>query len=157
MSNFSDNFKINVNKLNADEALIVLLEIEHALLPEPVRLVNDVEDIVSNGHNYMAMGFDVKWNNDAQGELPKVQLVMQNVGRSMMRWIDMSNGASYTTIRAKVIRRSDPDTVEESLKLQVERITANLLTITFNLVIQNQLIRRGIKRVFTKEKAPGLF
>lgn len=157
MPNFSDNLKINVNKLNANESPLVLIEINHPLIPDTIRLVHDNCNVVSNGNTYVAMGFTIKRQADVQGELPKVTLTMQNVGRSLVKWIDMSGGGKDAEITAKIIRRSDPDTIEESIPMGVERITVTTLIITFHLVVYNNLVRRGIKLVYNNLTAPGLF
>lgn len=157
MAEFSDNLKINVNKLSANETPIILLEINHPLISETIRLVHDNCDVVSNGETYVAMGFQIKRQSDIQGELPKVTLTVQNVGRSLVKWIDMSGGGKNAEIIAKIIRRSDPDVVEESIPMGVERVTVTTMLVVFNLVIYNNLIRRGIKRIYNKKTSPGLF
>lgn len=157
MAEFSDNLKINVNKLSANENPIALLEINHPMIPETIRLVHDNCDIVSNGQTYLAMGFEIKRQSDIQGELPKVTLTVQNVGRSLVKWIDISGGGKGAEIVAKIIRRSDPDVIEESITMGVERVTVTTMTVVFHLVVYNNLIRRGIKKVYDKITAPGLF
>lgn len=157
MPDFSQGFKINVNKLNADESAIVLVEINHPLVSETIRIVRDTKDVLSNGNNYFAMAFDFKRQDDVQGEVPKVTLQIQNVGRSLVKWIDQSGGGKDAEIKALLIRRSNPDLVEESVKLQVERISINQTIINLNLVVQNNLIRRGIRYIYNFQKFPGLF
>lgn len=157
MANFSNNLKINVNKLSATETPIVLIEINHPMIPETIRLVHDNCDVISNGNTYMAMGFEMKRQADVQGELPKVSLMVQNVGRSLVKWIDMSGGGKGAEVVAKIIRRSDPDVVEESIPMGIERVTITTLLVTFHLVVYNNLVRRGIKLIYNNKTAPGLF
>lgn len=157
MPEFSDNLKINVNKLSANETPIVLLEITHPMISETIRLVHDNCDVVSNGETYVAMGFQIKRQSDVQGELPKVTLTVQNVGRSLVKWVDISGGGKGAEIVAKIIRRSEPDVIEEAIPMQIERVNVTTMLITFHLVVYNNLVRRGIKLIFNKELAPGLF
>lgn len=157
MPSFSDNLKINVNKLSAEESPLVLIEINHPLITDTIRLVHDNCNVVSNGETYVAMGFEIKRQADVQGELPKVTLTVQNVGRSLVKWIDMSGGGKDAEITAKIIRRSDPDLIEESISMGVERVTVTTLMVTFHLVVHNNLVRRGIKLVYNNTTAPGLF
>lgn len=157
MPDFSQGFKINVNRLNAEESALVLLEIDHPLISDTIRLVRDNKDLISNGENYHAMSFDFKRQDDVQGEVPKVTLQIQNVGRSLVKWIDQSGGGKDAEISALLVRRSTPNLVEERIKLQIERITVSSLTISLNLVVQNNLIRRGIKYLYNIQRAPGLF
>ena len=96
---FSNGFKINVNKLNADEATLVLLEINHSSLSEPIRFVHDSVDLISNGHNYIAMPFKIVRQSDVQGELPKVQLIVNNVGRTLVKWVDSTGGGRGASVK----------------------------------------------------------
>ena len=157
MADFSNALKINVNKLSANESPIVLIEIDHPMIPETIRLVHDNCDVISNGETYMAMSFELKRQADVQGELPKVSLTVQNVGRSLVKWIDMSGGGKGAQVTAKIIRRSDPDLVEESIPMGIERVTVTTLLVSFHLVVYNNLVRRGIKAVYNNITAPGLF
>ena len=68
---YSDGFKINVNKLNAEENLLVLVEINHSFISDTIRLVSDTKNVVSNGNDYIAMPFQIQRQDDVQGELPK--------------------------------------------------------------------------------------
>lgn len=154
---FSNDFKINVNKLNADEVMLVILEINHSFLSEPVRVVNDNRDVVSNGENYIAMPFMFKRQDDVQGELPKVILTMNNVGRSLVKWIDASGGAKGATVSAMIIRRSSPNVVEERIDLTIESVSITTETVRFNLITQNDLTKRAMRYVYDMRRAPGLF
>ncbi len=157
MSSYTDALKINVNKLNAEEAPIILIEISHPMISEIIRIVQDNKDVVSNGFTYNAVSFQLQRQSDIQGELPKVTLTVQNVGRSLVRWIDMSGGGKQAVVTSKIIRRSDPDVVEEAITLGIERTTVTTMSIVFSLVVYNNLVRRGIKYIFNNKTAPGLF
>lgn len=154
---YSSEFKINVNKLNADEAILVLLEITHPYLSEPLRLVNDNKDIVSMSNNYMAMPFDITRQDDIQGELPQISLKISNVGRSLVKWIDSSGGGRNSVISLKLVRRSSPDLIEENLVLGIQRITISTEIVSFSLIVQNNLVKRAMKYIYEIKRSPGLF
>lgn len=157
MPDLSDDFKINVNKLNASEAVLTLLEITHPFITDPVRLVMDNCNVVSNGNTFIAMAFDIKRQDDIKDEVPKVEITLQNIGRSLVKWIDQSGGGRDAEVKAMLIRRSSPDLIEESINLSIERVFINSQFVRLSLTIQNNLIRKGTKWVFDKERAPGLF
>lgn len=154
---YSNDFKINVNKLNSDEALLVLLEITHPFITDVIRLVNDNKDFLSNGNNYMKTSFNIKRQDDVQSELPKVTLTIPNVGRSLVKWIDSSGGGRGASIAVMLARRSDPDTIEERLELGIESVSITTELVTFNLIIQNNLVKSAIKWIYDTKRAPGLF
>lgn len=154
---FSDDARVNFNRLNADEALLACLEISHNLLSETIRLVNDNKNLVSNGSEYVAFPFSVVPQDDIQGELPKVSLSVPNIGRELVRWIDSSGGAKGATIKVVLIRRSAPDLIEESLDFGINTVTINSQNVVFSLIVQNNLTKRSCRLVYNTKKAPGLF
>lgn len=154
---YSNDLKINVNKLNADEMLLVLLEITHPYLSIPLRVVNDNQDIVSNGNNFLAMPFGLKRQDDIQGELPKVDLSISNVGRTITKWIDSSGGGRDAQISIILVRRSSPDLIEERLTLGIEKVSITTEVINFTLIVQNNLVKRAMKYTYDTKRTPGLF
>lgn len=154
---FSNDLKINVNKLNANEMLLVLLEIDHPFLTSPVRIVNDNLNFVLDGNEFLAMPFQLDRQDDVRGELPKVRLTVPNVGRGLVKWIDGSGGGKGAKISVFLARRSDPNVIEEALELGIESTTINMQVITFNLVIQNNLVKRAMRYTYDTYRARGLF
>lgn len=154
---FSPEFKINVNKLNADENLLILLVIEHPFLSNPIYLINDDKGIISETHSYIPMPFKIKRQNDVQGELPKVSLTIANVGRTLIRWVDSSGGGLNAVMTIKLARRSSPDLIEESIDLGIESVNVSTENVVFNLVVQNNLTKRSMRFTYDKVRAPGLF
>ena len=153
---YSQGFKVNVNKLNADESLLVLLQIEHPFIPQPVRLVNDVANFILDGETYLAMPFSLRRQSDVQGELPKVSLTVANIGRSLVKWIDSTNGGRNSTITVLLARRSQ-QIIEESISFGISSVSVNTTEVRFNLIIQNNLVKRSIRWVYDKDHARGLF
>lgn len=154
---FSSGFKINVNKLNANEAVLVLLEITHPFLATPVRLVNDNKNLVSNGNDFIATSFTIKRQNDVQGELPSVALVIPNIGRSLVKWIDSTGGGKGASMKVMLARRSVPDVYEESLVLSIQRVTITTDAVSFSLIVQNDLVKKSVRFIYDLNRAPGIF
>lgn len=154
---YSSGFKINVNKLNANENLLVCLEITHSFLDNPLRLVNDINPIISNGNEFIPMPFEVQRQSDIQGELPQVVLRVANVGREMVRWVDSSGGGKDAEIKVMLLRRSTPNTVEESLVLGINSVKITTEMVEFNLIVQNNLAKRAMRYTYNKKLAPSLF
>ena len=154
---YTDGLKINVNKLSADEMLLVLLQIDHPFLVAPIRLVNDNKDFTSVGEVFLAMPFELKRQDDVKGELPKIRLIVPNVGRGMIKWIDGSGGGRDAIITAMLARRSSPSVIEEQLTLGIESVDITTERVIFNLVIQNNLIKRSVRYIYDTLRAPGLY
>lgn len=157
MTNTSTGFKVNVNKLSPCEEPVIILEISHKDLTEDIRVAQSTEDIIHQGNTYYATNFNFKHFKDSDSENPTAQIVLSNIGREMMRFIHLTNGAQDTLITYKVIRKSDPDNVEITSCSFIRRVTATIDTITITLSFYNFFNRRAIKRIFDPEHAPGLF
>lgn len=153
---YSQGLRVNVNKLNAQEKLLVILTIEHPFLSEPVRLVGDSQDLLFGGNTYIAMPFRIQRQSDVESELPQVSLVIQNVGRSLVKWIDSSGGGSGASIKVGLVRRSS-SILEEEIKFGISSVNISTMHVSFSLVIQDNFVLKAIKWAYSNERAPGLF
>jgi hypothetical protein len=107
----SSTFKAAFFGQSTSEVALVLLEIVHTDLPATICLVNNTADVTSNGTTYTAFPFKINVPcDDEDGVIPKVQLEICNVDRSIVEAIRTID--SPPTIRAALILASDPDTVE---------------------------------------------
>lgn len=154
---FSPELKVNVNRLNADEAILVLLEINHPFLTAPVRLVNDNLNFTFGGEVFLAMPFKFDRQDDIKGELPVIRLEVPNVGRGMIKWIDGSGGGAGATFAVILARRSDPSYIEEQLNLNIQNVSITTEKVVFNLIIQNNLTKKSMRYIYDTKRAQGLF
>src|SRR5690606_15708294 len=106
--------------------------------------------------HYIAMPFEIKKHDDVQGELPRVSLNVSNIGKSLMRWIDSSGGGKNAKITVYLTRRSNP-IEEEKVVFGISTVNVSTKLISFNLVIQNNLIKRAVRWVYDMNHARGLF
>lgn len=158
MADFSEGFIENVNVLSADEQFKILLEISHVDLPEPLRLIDDNCDLVSNGDTYIAFPFKLNFFDDVNNELTKCSISVQNIGRELVKWIESSYGANNAQVDVKLVRRSNPDDIEISLPAFVTRTVVSTKTVNFDLIVaKNNFTQRGTRYVFDVRKAPGLY
>lgn len=153
---YSNGFKVNVNKLNSDENILVLVKIEHPFISEPIRLVNDNINFTLEGEEYIAMPFNVSRQSDHQNELPKVSLEISNVGRSLVKWIDSSSGGRNAIVTIILARRSN-QIIEEEITFGISSVSVTSLMVKISLVIQNNLTKRAIRFIYDTKRAPGLF
>lgn len=153
---YSAGFKVNVNRLNAEEAILVLLEISHPFLSQTIRLVRDSKDFIFNGETYLAMPFLIKRQSDIQNELPKVNVQIPNVGRSLVKWIDSSGGGSGSKISVILARRSS-NVEEEKISFEIDTVSVSSDIVNISLIVQNNFTKRSMRYVYSKERAPGLF
>ena len=94
------------------EVWLVLLTIAHATISPSIRVVNNTEDVTSNGDVYVGYPFDVKLPDDRDDAPPAAQLTIDNVSREIGQAI--RGMTSAPTVAIQVIRAAAPDTVERS-------------------------------------------
>ncbi|KEH15544.1 prophage tail length tape measure protein, partial [Medicago truncatula] len=85
-------FRRAAQQLSPGDMPLVLLEIAHALLAEPLRYVNDNQDVVSNGHNYVACAFQFVWPDDQDQQTPVSQLSIGNLGGGLGAFFERTHG-----------------------------------------------------------------
>lgn len=143
--------------LAADEVPLVLLEVAHALMAEPMRFVNDVQDVVSNGHNYVASSFNLVWPDDQERQTPRAKLSISNRRAEVGAFFERTHGGMGAVVTALQIMRSNPDFIEERLVLDVSNIEANTSAVVGTLGYDDILNLPGTPYTYRPESAPGLF
>lgn len=153
----SQNFNKQINKVSAEESPIFLLQIDHEDLAEPIRVVNDRQDVTSNGNVYTACGFAVTLPTQPDVGAPSAQLHVDNVSRELVYWIDSSNGAKGAIATLSSILRSDPDTIEWSYTLNLSNVSMTNSVITANLSYEDLWNQPAVQVKYTPQLAPGIF
>jgi lambda family phage minor tail protein L len=112
------------NKLAGGAITLVALEITIPGVAEPVRVVSDNQNLTWNGETWAAFNFEIEEINDqAKGEVPRVDLRVANVNRVMEAYIRdydaymKANGYSPVTVSIYVVNKAvidaDPDAPPE--------------------------------------------
>jgi hypothetical protein len=155
--NYSRSFQETINRTGAPEVPRVLLEISHPGLATPVRVVNDVLDLVSNGNTYTALAFRVTLPDDLDQGQPRATIAIDNVGRDLTAWIESSAGAKGATVRFMQVMRSAPDVIEWEVTLDLNNVRMNMLEISGQLGFDDILNLPAIPLTYRPDVAPGLF
>ena len=157
MRNFSAAARENLLATSADEPFLVLLEITHADLAVPVRVVNDTQAMTSNGIEFIGCPFTVTLPDDVAGQMPQAQLEVDNIGRDLTQWLEFSRGGQGARCRIIQVMRSDPDTIEFDMTLDLTNMKITNETVSGSLGFENMLNRTGTIPTFTPQNAPGLW
>jgi hypothetical protein len=110
---YSSNFVEAVVSQNTDEVFLFLLTLDHEDLEEPIRVVNNVENITSNGNVYTAFPFELILPQDDGDTLPQVIISLSNVDLSLVDEIRSLTGA--LTVTLEIVLASSPNTIEMSI------------------------------------------
>jgi len=153
----SPRFHEAAQSVSATESPLILLEVRHALLVEPMRLVNDVQDVICNGATYLAAQFRFTWPDDADKATPHAQLRIANGGGDVGAFFERTHGGRGATVRVLQIMRSLPDFVEDDLLLDLSNIEVTAKTVAGQLGYDEVLNKVGTAYTYRPETAPGLF
>ena len=133
-----------------------LLTIDHDDMPAPVRFVDDLVDITSRGNLYTAFPFRALLPADVDGELPQLDLVVDNVTRDLVD--EIRSIATPAEVTLEVVIADTPDTVEAGpFNLEVVRATYNAREIRLSLASESLLTEPYPVRLFTPSDFPLLF
>lgn len=153
----SSRFVQNAQALSAPEAPLMLITIRHALLANPLRFVNDNQDVVSNGHNYVAARFSVTLPDDQDRQTPRATVSIGNVSRVLSPFFERTHGARGALMTLTQILRSNPDFIEDEVTLDLRNVVVTPLVLSGQLGFDDILNKPGTPYTYRPETAPGLF
>lgn len=152
----SQTFHKTINPHNA-RAPLVFVQIDHAQLPAPVRVVNDNQDWTVSGILWRGFPFRFKPPEQADGQLPRITLEIDNVGKELMTWLEVSRGGSGATVTLYQATTLTPAIREIEFILNVVNITANNNTVSIALGYED-IFEMPLSRLrYDPATAPGLF
>lgn len=134
----------------------ILLDITHADLTGPLRLVNSRTDVVSNGNTYSSFPFDIVLP-DADGETPqKASLKIDNINREIYEAIWALNPSP--TVAISVVTSSQPDVIEyRTGRLYLNSVTADEMVIEGDLTPIRYSLETWPAGVVNPARFPGLW
>ncbi|MFT4190833.1 MAG: DUF1833 family protein [Comamonas sp.] len=153
----STRFRRAAQQLSPDDRPLMLLELSHALLPEPMRFVNDNADIVSRERLYLASAFEFVWPDDQDGRTPAASLAIANFSGGVGAFFERTHGGRGAVITAIQIMRGAPDFVEDELTLDLRNIEVTVKSVTGQLGYDDILNKSAVGYTYRPETAPGLF
>ena len=153
----SERYKRALGAVSSSDVVLVLLEITHPDMPAPARGVRDTQDLVSNGNVFVATGFDFTFPDDKGSAAPRAELVVDNIGRELMSWIEASKGGRGAEVRLMIVLRETPDVIEADYRLGLERIVVDQWKISGELGYGNLLDLPAVAVRYDPSTAPGLF
>lgn len=95
----------------ADDALVLLISIDHPDMPSPLMVTSEVEETVSNGNTYIPYPFYFTIPDEPErGQSSRASIQIANVDRKIVETLRSIGGAPQ--FDARLVRRSAPDEVE---------------------------------------------
>ena len=154
---YSAQYKSTLAKVSMEESPLILLEINHPELPEPVRVVNDTLNITSNGNLYIAFPFNCALPDDYENQLPRARLSISNIGRDLMYWLETTDGGQGSTAKFQQVMRSRPNQVEWEITMSLFNVSATNLEVSAELGFENLFTKPAVSISYRPENSLGLF
>jgi hypothetical protein len=147
-----------INAQTTSSVFLVLMDIVHPSFTT-VRIVNNTENITSNGNTYTAFPFNVILPPDTEEFQPKLQVGVVNVTRLLIDEVRTIAGSDQrATATITVIEASDPDTALATYSnFEVVNLRYDANEMSFDLIIDTFLTEPFPAGSFTPSTFPGLF
>lgn len=154
---YTPNYKQTVNALSAKESPLLLLQIDHPDLGAPIRVVNDTQNITSNGNLYIALAFSCSVPDDQEGQLPQAKLEVDNIGRELVQWLEVSQGGMGATATLSEVLRSVPNLIEWQITMDLTGMIVSPFKVTGTLSFLDTLNQQAVAIQYRPDTSPGLF
>lgn len=142
---------------SAGDAPVTLLEISHPQLAQPIRVVDDTVDLVSNGDTFVACGFRVAFPDEVASQVPRCAIAIDNIGRELTQWLEGSNGGRGAQVRLMEVMRDTPDVIERDYTLDLVGVKQSVTEVTGSLGYEDTLNLPGLAETYRPENTPALF
>lgn len=140
-----------------EDVVLTALEIRHPLVAEPVRVVNDLDDRIIGGKGYVALRFQARLADDAEGQPPQAELWIDNVGRELTQWIEAAQGGAGATVRVMRVFADERTAPEWEMTMDDAGVRVDQERVTVRLGFDPLLGRNAVKLRHDPQTSPGLF
>lgn len=141
--------------------LLSLIELDHPDMVAPVRLVENVENIIHNGNTYTACDIRVYRPDEGEGSKHTARIEIDNSDLVLTEYIRALTGQftmTYTLVAATDLGASPPefDTIEQGpITMNVKSISGNTTVVRIELEHRNLSGEKFPKYVFDSINFPG--
>jgi len=141
---------------------VYALVISHPDIDDDIRIVADSQDMTIDAETYTALAFRAVPPSFKEGEVPRAALEIDNVGKTLMEWIERTGGGRGAKMIVRQVVR-DPSLTSlgyvvwemPALPVGVAQITNESVQVT--LAYRTGRSRPGIKWRHDPATSPGLY
>lgn len=138
------------------EVFLVILEIQHPNLEEPIRYVKNTETITHLGNDYIPHPFAFRPPKESTDRLQRVRLSLDVIDSASIRaW----SRSTMTTARCviKIIAASQPDLALVTWRYNLKRRTLDNAVLEVELSLDDEIGRKYPDGKITAGTVPGVF
>lgn len=134
---------------------LILITIDHDDLPSAIRVVNNNENVVSRGEEFIAFPFDIAIPDSLENAPPSAKLRIDNVSREIGQAIRLIRSPPRITI--EIVRMETPDIVEMSFpEMRLRNVRVDALTVSGDLAFEDLTREPYPAHTFSPANFPGL-
>ena len=154
---YTTNAKTQFRLLSPTQTWVMLLEVSHSALPQPLRFVVDTQSLESQGNRYQAISASLELPPQQENQLPQARLVLDNVSRPFVRIVEDTYGLRGARVKLIQVFRETPNVWEAEITLSAGNIAITPLQFSCALTFDNILDRPGTPLTYRPSTKPGLF
>jgi hypothetical protein len=144
------------NASQTEIAFLYLLTISEADGSNPLYLVNNTENVYSNGKTFVPYPFNLVLGADDGERLPTVTITIDNVSGELTEYI--RGMAEPPQIMVELVTTADPNIIEKRLDfLRLRTVTYDALTVSGQLENVNVLTGRFPESSYSPVEFPALY
>ena len=151
------SFAENNQRVTNPGGPLELLEITNPSFSEPMRIVNDTVDWVSQGLDYIGLPFKFTLPEDNGGSNPQMQLSVSNIGLSLTDELEQIPPGSITMARLIIVDRLTPNVHEHVFWLPLARVSCTPSAISATAGVDSLMRQAACRQVSNQHTIPGIF
>lgn len=157
MSNeLSNALKAQLYANESTDPFLQLVTLNHESFSTPIYLVDNSEEIVSNGNTFLPFPMKIILPQDDSEVDKQVRISFDNVSRFLVD--ELRSITTPIDVKIEMVLASNPDIVEVKLEeLQLRNISMTLQQIEGTLVLDDFLRTELTSEKYTPTNFPGLF
>jgi hypothetical protein len=138
------------------EVFLMLLTINHSDLGSPIYVVNNTEDVVSNGNTFLGYPFYFELPGEDAESLSQVNLTITNVDKLLVAGV--CSIATPLDVKLQVVLASDPNVIEAGdFDMKMRDVNYDAFTLTGRCNFNDLLNEPYPAGTYTPADYPGLF
>lgn len=140
----------------SDDPFLMLLTIDHEDFDEEIRLVNNTENQISRGKEFLSFPMNIRLPGDDGENLREVSIEFDNVSLYLIG--ELRSVTTPMDVKLEMILASDPDTVQLSLEeLKLKNVVYDKQKVSAKLFMDSFLNVEMTSEKYTPTIYPGLF
>lgn len=145
-----------VNAQETEQVFLLLLTLDHADLSQPIRVVNNTEDVTSRGDLFVAYPFEIALPDEDPDSVARVTLRIDNVDRQIVQ--SLRSIQAPLSVALEVVLAASPDTVEAGpFNMTLIAAEYDAFVITGELAFEDVLNEPFPGHSYIPSEYPGLF